>query len=73
MHEVADVHDTALSVLPCVAVGLGVVWMAQADPFHDSARVIVWFVPKFWPTASQETGRADGARAGHAPLSSTAA
>lgn len=55
VHEVADVHDTAFSALLCAEGGSGVGWMVQADPFHESARVLTW---PFWsvilPTASQE-------------------
>lgn len=39
VHEVADVHDTPVSWLPCVVLGLGVDWTVQADPSHDSATV----------------------------------
>lgn len=47
-------HDTELSWLPCVALGLGVDWMVHAEPSHDSASVITWSFSTFWPTASQE-------------------
>ena len=57
MQLVRLTHDTEERPLAVAPVGLGVVWMDQAVPFHTSANVTATPEPLAWrPTASQLVG-----------------
>jgi hypothetical protein len=53
VQAVLDVHDTPMTPLPVVPVGLGVVWIDQLVPFHCSANVTSGLEPVLDPTAVQ--------------------
>jgi hypothetical protein len=59
VHELTEVHDTALRKLPWDALGLGMDWVVQALPFHTSANVTSWnTLLAELPTASHESAAA---------------
>ncbi len=49
MHALADVHEMPLRKADMAPIGLTDGWSAHADPFQDSARVILPNGPLFGP------------------------